>query len=34
VAGGSEVLSSGGGLTPAQARVELLLRLLQPRGAH
>lgn len=34
VAGGSEVLPSGGGLTPAQARVELLLRLLQPRGAH
>jgi L-asparaginase len=34
VAGGSAVLPSGGGLTPAQARVELLLRLLQPRGDH
>ena len=29
VAGGADQLSSGGGLTPAQARVELVLRLLQ-----
>ena len=34
VPGGADVLPSGGGLTPAQARVELMLRLLQASRAR